>query len=242
MGGNAEWFENWFDTKYYHLLYDNRDNEEARFFMRNLIQFLKLENGDKILDLPCGKGRHSVFLNAQGFNVVGADLSKNSIQSAKKFENDTLKFYVQDMRDRISEKYHAIFNLFTSFGYFQDDNTNINILKNFKNALKKNGFLIIDFLNIQKVEQNLIAKDSFMKNGINFHIERNITNGFLIKNISFKVDGIKHNYSEKIQAFSLEKIINFTDQANLKMINIFGDYNLSSFSDSESERLILILQ
>lgn len=242
MEGNDEWFKNWFDTKYYHLLYDNRDQEEAKFFMKNLIKSLCLEKGDKILDLPCGRGRHSVFLNSQGFDVVGADLSRNSILAAKVFENDTLKFYVHDMRDQINQRYNAIFNLFTSFGYFQDDNTNIGILKNFKNALKKNGFLIIDFLNIEYLKQNLIFGESFIKNGIHFHIERRIKDGFLIKNISFEADGEKHNYLEKIRAFNLLNIVSFADQTNLKITNVFGDYDLSPFNDKKSERLILILE
>ena len=73
----TDWFEHWFDTKYYHLLYDNRDEKEAEFFMKNLILFLELKKGSRILDLHCGKGRHSVFLNSKGCNVVGADLSRN---------------------------------------------------------------------------------------------------------------------------------------------------------------------
>lgn len=242
MAKNIEWFENWFNTKYYHLLYDNRNQEEAEFFMKNLIHFLQLKNGDKILDLPCGKGRHSIFLNSQGLNVVGADLSKNSIDFAKKFENSTLKFHIHDMREKITKKYNAIFNLFTSFGYFEDDKTNIEVLKKFKDGLKKDGFVVIDFLNIEKVRRNLITEDSFEKNGIIFHIKRSIQNGFLIKNISFNTDGMEHNYTEKVQSLSLKNIIHFAEQANLHVKNIFGDYNLSSFDDKNSDRLILILQ
>jgi len=242
MKKNKEWFENWFDTKYYHLLYENRNQEEARFFMKNLIKFLQLKKGDQILDLPCGKGRHSVFLNSQGFDVVGADLSKNSIKQAKKFENKTLKFHVHDMRDEIVEKYNAIFNLFTSFGYFKDDKTNIGVLKNFKSALKKDGNIIIDFLNIEKIKKNLITEDHFNKNEIYFHIKRSIENGFLIKNISFEADGKMHHYIEKIQAFSLENIVNFAYESELMVKNVFGDYNLSPFDKKNSERLILILK
>lgn len=242
MEKNIEWFENWFDTKYYHLLYSNHNHEEAEFFMKNLVSFLQLKKEDKILDLPCGKGRHSVFLNSQGFNVVGADLSQNSINSAKKFENETLKFHVHDMRENIVEKYDAIFNLFTSFGYFKDNKTNIKVLKNFKNALKNDGYVVIDFLNIEKIKQNLIAEENIEKNEVIFHIKRSIKNDFLIKKISFKADNREHNYTEKVQALSLVDIINFTKQANLKVKNIFGDYNLSSFDEKKSERLILILQ
>jgi len=242
MEKKTEWFEHWFDTKYYHLLYDHRNEEEAEFFMLNLIHFLELHKRDQILDLPCGKGRHSMFLNSKGFNVVGADLSKNSIDHAKKFENETLKFRIHDMREPLLKKYDAIFNLFTSFGYFEKDDANISVLKNFKNALFQNGKIVIDFLNIDKIKQNLIADEKFEKNGILFHITRNIENEILIKNISFEADERSHFYTEKVQCLTLEKMTKLADVANLKVQHTFGDYNLSSYDKNNSNRLILILQ
>jgi cyclopropane fatty-acyl-phospholipid synthase-like methyltransferase len=242
MEKKTEWFEHWFDTKYYHLLYDHRDEEEAQFFMQNLIRFLELQNGDHILDLPCGKGRHSVFLNAQGFDVVGADLSKNSIDFAKQFENESLRFRIHDMREPLLKKYHAIFNLFTSFGYFERDTTNIAVLKNFKKALLENGKIVIDFLNIDKIKQQLIAEETFEKNGVIFHITKEIKKEILIKEISFDADGKSHHYSEKVQCLTLEKMKKLAEFAQLKVQHTFGDYNLSPFDKNNSERLILVLQ
>ena len=75
MQKEKEWFEHWFDTPFYHILYDYRNDDEARYFMGNLVDYLKLSKGDKILDLPCGKGRHALFLYEKGFKTTGADLS-----------------------------------------------------------------------------------------------------------------------------------------------------------------------
>ena len=82
MNTSKDWFASWFDTTYYHILYKHRDQKEARLFMANLVAFLGLKRHDKILDLACGKGRHSLFLNSLGFDVVGADLSQNSVDHA----------------------------------------------------------------------------------------------------------------------------------------------------------------
>ena len=242
MEKTTEWFEHWFDTKYYHILYEHHDDEEAEYFMKNLIHFLQLKKGDRILDLPCGKGRHSVFLNSQGLDVIGADLSKNSIDFAKKFENKTLRFRVHDMRNVISKKYKAIFNLFTSFGYFDEDKSNISILKNFKNAIDKDGHIIIDFLNISKISNNLIKKEVFKKGGIEFHIKRYIKNGFLTKIITFQADNEEHSYMEKVQCLTLEKIEKFAKESQLSVKNIFGAYDLTPFDEKTSDRLILVLQ
>lgn len=242
MEKTTDWFEHWFDTKYYHVLYENRDEKEAEFFMKNLIRFLKLEKGSRILDLPCGKGRHAVFLNSQGLNVIGADLSKNSIDFAKRFENNTLQFRVHDMRNMISKKYKAIFNLFTSFGYFDEDHHNINILKNFKNALEKDGHIVIDFLNISKIRNNLIGEEVFDKGGIEFHIKRSIKDNFLTKTISFKADNEQHKYMEKVQCLTLNKIEKLAEKARLDIKHTFGTYDLQPFDENTSDRLILILE
>ena len=126
--GNKDWFTSWFDTKYYHLLYKNRNDDEARLFVEHLVANLNLVPHAKVLDLACGKGRHSITLNRLGFDVLGVDLSSNSIEQAKEFENDTLHFDVCDMRKSYQKnKFDAVFNLFTSFGYFEnkDDNTSV---------------------------------------------------------------------------------------------------------------------
>ena len=62
MGSKKDWFQKWFDSPYYHVLYRDRDEHEAELFLRNLITKLDLKKGSEILDLACGKGRHSIFL------------------------------------------------------------------------------------------------------------------------------------------------------------------------------------
>ncbi|MFI0492366.1 SAM-dependent methyltransferase, partial [Flavobacterium sp.] len=115
------WFASWFDTPYYHILYKERNDHEAQIFMDNITHYLNLPENAKVLDLACGKGRHSIYLNQLGYEVVGADLSENSIAEANKSQNETLKFQVHDMRETFDDKFDAIFNLFTSFGYFEND-------------------------------------------------------------------------------------------------------------------------
>ena len=79
---NLDWFKNWFDSFYYHKLYAHRDSAEAQEFIDNIIEYTHPVSGSRILDLACGKGRHSVYLNKKGFDVVGVDLSQNSIEEA----------------------------------------------------------------------------------------------------------------------------------------------------------------
>lgn len=92
------WYKNWFDSPYYHLLYQHRDEEEASQFIRTLINYLKPIHNSTMLDIACGKGRHSIALAEMGFDVTGIDLSWASIEEAKKSEHDKLHFYQHDMR------------------------------------------------------------------------------------------------------------------------------------------------
>ena len=237
-----EWFQHWFDTKYYHILYQDRNDEEAHLFMRNLTSFIHLKEGDKVLDLPCGKGRHSKFLNSLSYDVIGADLSQNSIEYAKQFENNTLHFKVHDMREPFQSKFDAILNLFTSFGYFDEEQSNIEVLENLKNGLKKNGVIVIDFMNVAFVEKNLVANETIAKNNIEFNINRSIQNGFIQKDIRFNADGKEHHYTEYVRFITLDKFKEYAKAADLKIKHTLGDYDLNLFDETKSSRLILILE
>ncbi len=241
MTQKQEWFKEWFDTKYYHILYQNRNDDEAHLFMRNLLSHLQLKHQSKILDLPCGKGRHSVFLNSLGYDVIGADLSENSINYANQFTNDTLHFEVHDMRNPFLTKFDAIFNLFTSFGYF-DEKTNIKVLKNLKKGLKKNGVLVIDFMNVAYVKKHLVTKETIVKNDIKFNITKSIIDDFIVKEIRFTADNKEHYYTEQVRFLTLKKLEKYVQKAGLSLKNIFGTYSLTEFDIEKSNRLILILK
>jgi len=236
------WFAAWFDTPYYHILYKDRDHEEAQLFMDNITNYLNLPEDAKILDLACGKGRHSVYLNELGYNVTGADLSENSIDEASKNSNDTLHFVVHDMREPFDEKFDAIFNLFTSFGYFEDDADNLKTLKAICKSLNEYGFGVIDFMNVQHVINNLVPEEVKTVEGIDFHIRRYVKDGHIYKEIDFDDKGEHFHFTEKVQALTLEDFEKTMEEAGIYLLDIFGDYKLRKFFKNESERLILIFK
>jgi SAM-dependent methyltransferase len=235
-----DWYSEWFNTPYYHILYKERNDKDAELFMKNMTSFLNLPKSAHILDLPCGKGRHSVYLNSLGYEVTGGDLAKNSIDSAKKFENDRLKFIVQDMRCPFDNNYDAIFNLFTSFGYFEKDKEDLLILENFKQGLKKGGFFVFDFLNAEKVKLNLVSEETKTVDHITFHIQREIKDGFIFKHISFFADGKNHSYKEQVKYLDVDKMKNYFQKACLNITRIFGDYHLNPYESKTSDRLIIV--
>ncbi len=237
------WYENWFNSKYYHILYQNRDEEEAHFFMDNILSFINPKEKAQILDLACGKGRHSIYLAKKKFNVVGLDLSEESIAHARQFEQPNLEFYSHDMRHPFRTNYFdMIFNLFTSFGYFDNPKDDLSILKSVEKGLKTNGLFLLDFFNLEYVLQNLVFSERKRLDGIDFHITRKVENGFVKKKIEFVDAGQKIEHEEKVRAFGLEDFEKLFAQTNLTILKVFGDYALNDFNLETSPRLILLAQ
>lgn len=238
----SNWFASWFDSPYYHVLYKERDEIEAQLFMDNIVHYLNLPEDGKILDLACGKGRHSIYLNQMGFQVTGADLSSNSITIASLNENETLKFVEHDMRIPFDEKFDAIFNLFTSFGYFENDEDNFTTLKAIRDSISEYGFAVIDFMNVHNVLVNLVPEEIKVVDEIEFHIKRYLKDGFIYKEIDFEDQGQKYHFTEKVKALTLGDFETMMEKAGIYLLDVFGDYKLKKFHKLESERLILIFK
>jgi SAM-dependent methyltransferase len=238
-----EWFESWFNSPYYHILYKNRDEIEAEFFIKNLTKKIALNKEDKILDIGCGKGRHSIIFNRLGYFVNGIDISTENIKEAQKSSNQTLQFYVHDMRKLFRVNYYTLaVNLFSSFGYFKTEREHQQTINNMYKCLKPGGFLVIDFLNVHKVINNLIPTEEKIIENIHFKIERKFSNGFIIKNIDITDGDKKFNFEEKVKAFTIKDFKLFFKRSGLQITSIYGDYALNPFNESLSERLILLAQ
>lgn len=237
------WFEDWFNTPYYHLLYKNRDFTEAESFISLLVKDLNIPQNSKIIDLACGKGRHSVYLNRLVYNILGLDLSKESIVHCRQFENSTLKFEVHDMRNEIqSEKVDAVFNLFTSFGYFDDPNDDKKVFQSVYNILNNNGFFVLDFLNEQFVKNTLEEESVVQREHIIFNIHKKIENQHVIKDIKFTDQGKDFHFFEKVKLHTLEGIEKLASECNFERIKVYGNYQLDEFKVETSPRCINIFR
>tara|TARA_Y100000385_G_scaffold76834_1_gene77817 strand:- start:439 stop:1176 length:738 start_codon:yes stop_codon:yes gene_type:complete len=242
MTKHQNWFQSWFNTKYYHILYKQRNYEEAERFLKNLITFLNINKNHTILDLACGKGRHSIFLNSLGYDVTGVDLSEQSIKKASQSSNDRLKFMIHDMRYPIESNYDVILNMFTSFGYFNSIDDNFNVLKTIKNSLNKDGIGVIDFMNSNYIINHLVPQNNVEIDGIQFDIKRNFKDGIITKIITVTDGDQTTKYEERVRAFNQQDFFSMISDANLRFVKCFGSYDLDPYNAQTSERLILIFK
>lgn len=241
VSNKKDWFVDWFNTSYYHLLYQNRDQDEAKRFIKNIINHLHLPQESRILDLACGKGRHAIEISSYGYDVTGIDLSEESIKEAQTHENQNLSFFVHDMRHHFRINYfNAIFNLFTSFGYFENTRDNYRCIEVMARGLKDQGIMVIDFMNVIKVLNNLVPKEIIHRGDIDFNITRELIDNRIVKTISFEDEGESFQYQEKVEAIRLSDFQSFLDVAGLKVVSLWGNYDLEDFDAENSDRLIIV--
>ena len=237
----SEWFAEWFDSPYYHVLYNHRDEEEATFFIDNLIDFLKPDSASVMLDLACGRGRHAVHLHKKGFEVVAVDLAPSNIEFAKQSAAEGLQFMVHDMRNLLSSNtFDYVFNLFTSFGYFNHMHENLKTVKNMAAALKPNGRLILDFMNVNTIKPTSSMVETKHYDGFTFNIQRKIEGDQVVKQIEVVKEQDAHLYEERVKLLNKADFESFFASSNLLVETIFGGYDLSEFDAETSDRLIFI--
>jgi SAM-dependent methyltransferase len=240
---SQDWFASWFDTPYYHILYQYRDDNEARDFMDKLFAQLKPGRQDKILDLACGRGRHAIYMNQKGFDVSGYDLAEENINFARHFENEHLHFAVRDMRSDLGkEEFDWVFNLFTSFGYFNDVGDDLQAMQSIARCLKRGGKLVLDFMNVKRVASKLVPEEVITAEGIEFHIQRNADQTHIIKEIRFEADGRHWTFEERVKKYTKEDFEHLFKQAGLRPLVYFGSLDLHPYDQELSDRLIMIVE
>lgn len=239
----TEWFQEWFNSPYYHLLYKQRDEQEAEMFLRRLLKLLDLPKGATILDLACGKGRHAVFLNKQGFDVTGLDLSAESIAYASLMGNDSLNFYQHDMRKPFRINYFdCIVNLFTSFGYFSDPKDDQATLHAISAGLKPGGIFVFDFFSRNYTIAHLQQGCNKRIGEIEFQLKRWEKDDFIYKHIHFVDKGKTFDYEERVKTYSLEQFTSLLNKNDMQALTVKGNYALEDYRENESERMIVIAQ
>jgi SAM-dependent methyltransferase len=240
---STAWYKNWFNSPFYHKLYFDRDEKEAEAFIHTLIGHLQPATGSRMLDIACGKGRHSKTLASSGFTVTGIDISPDSIEFAKQFENEHLDFFVHDMRLPFWGNYfHYAFNFFTSFGYFKTRREHDNAIRTIAKSIKQGGKFVIDYLNVHYVEDRLVSNEIKQIDETSYEIHRWDDDNYFYKKISVTDPLLKKplEYTEQVAKFSLGDFTEMLAYQGLQVQEVFGDYQLGSYDVRKTPRLIIV--
>jgi SAM-dependent methyltransferase len=237
------WYKGWFNSPFYHKLYFERDEREAEAFIKKLIQHMQPAAGSRMLDVACGKGRHSKTLASMGYSVTGIDISTDSIAYALQFEKDNLDFYVHDMRLPFWGNYFDVaFNFFTSFGYFKTRREHDDAIRTIAKSLKKGGRIVIDYLNVHYAEDHLVHNETKEVTGTRYDIHRWDDETHFYKKITVTDKELAKpiEYTEKVAKFSLGDFTDMLSYHGMQVEEVFGDYQLGNYHIKNAPRLVLI--
>jgi SAM-dependent methyltransferase len=230
-------------------LYKHRNDEDARDLINLIQRTISIKKGDSVLDIACGAGRHSLELARRGYDVTGFDLSDYLINEARTACNKAkekalqVHFLKKDMRHfNFKGRYDLAVNLFTSFGFFDNDQENFTVIENASNSIKKGGYFVLDFLNKGYLIENIVKYSRNKVDNEILHQKRRIDGDYVIKDIRI-VNGNKElNYREQLKLYTLAELKRAFESFNLKIISKYGDYFGNPYKLKESKRIILFAQ
>ena len=239
------WYEEWFWSDAYTRVYDHRDEEEAEQLVDLIEHEMSPAPNAHLLDIGCGRGRHTRTLARRGYRVTGIDLSEKAIEAARAEAADegldaTTSFHVGDMREPVCDGCaDGVVNLFTSFGYFEEDAENERALAAMTTALRSGGWFLQDFLNAPVVADSLGASERETEDGITIHQDRWIEDGRVNKKITIHHDGQTDTFEESVRLFTLYDLKEMYARVGLDLVELFGDYDGGDYKPDESPRLLL---
>jgi SAM-dependent methyltransferase len=233
----ADWFEEWFGEDYLNI-YQHRDETEAEHLIELIASNLAGRDINSVLDLGCGAGRHTKVL-CERWWTVGLDLSMALLKVARR-ESPDAPYVRADMRELpfAEESFDLVVNLFTSFGYFENDGEDARVLSCVRTAIRPGGTFVIDFLNASQVRNELVPYDERVENGITIEQTRTITpdDRFVEKTIRLRERG--KEYIERVRLLSASDLERMLATAGFEVEKLFGDYSGGNWLE-DSPRTIL---
>jgi SAM-dependent methyltransferase len=175
--------------------------------------------------------------------VTGLDLAADSIRLAREHERPGLRFGRHDMRAAFGdETFDCVFNLFTSFGYFERADEHLAVVRNVSRSLKAGGRFVLDFLNVKRAEAQLTPHEMVVRDGVRYAIARWADADHIFKRIDVHAaDGSSpRTYLERVAKFTLEDFRLMFALYGLRAEEIYGDYELGRFDVETSPRLIVV--
>ncbi|KPJ59525.1 MAG: hypothetical protein AMJ46_10950 [Latescibacteria bacterium DG_63] len=209
-----------------------------------IIKLTSLEPGERVLDLCCGPGRHSLELARRGFVVTGVDRTLPYLERARaatEKEGLSVEFVHEDMRNFCRPgAFDVAMNYYTSFGYFRDKSENEKVLKNLFSSLRPGGRLLLELMGREVLARIFRERDWLERDGVFLLEERKVEDNWTwIDNrwIVFK-DGKKKEFSLTLRLYSAVDLSSILESVGFEETKSYGDIAGSPY-DHTAKRLIL---
>ena len=235
----SEWFEEWFGEEYLQL-YPHRNDAEAERAVELIRRTVRLQPGWRVLDVACGAGRHARAFDAAGAQCIGVDLSRTLLRLARRVTAAPL--VRADMRELPIRpgSMDLTVNLFTSFGYFDQDAEHTAALNEMIATVRPGGWFVIDFLNPAAVRRQLVAEESLDLAGSTVRVSRSVSPDWRYVGKRIRA-GQGRSYRERVRLFEPEQMSDMLEAGGVAVRFRFGDYDATPLV-SNSPRTILMGQ
>ena len=204
-----------------------------------------LSSKPKILDLCCGPGRISTELALMGFEVTGVDITESFIKTAIEdaaAENLNIEYILEDARKFIRSNYFdTIVNLYISFGYFEDQNDDLKVLRNVYESLKPGGAFIIETLGKEIAVKTFVEAEWFERAGYTVLTQYEPLDSWtFLKNRWILIKDEKRVEKTFVQRlYSASELREALKEAGFQKITIIGDWDKSAY-DHRARMLIAV--
>lgn len=238
------WYKDWFNSELYQKIYTHRNKNDAELLINNILPFVDIPEDSVILDAACGNGRFFEVFRKHGWRVIGFDLSMPQLIKAKSSNTDDGVLLTRaDIRNfYVTNKIKAVFNLFTSFGYFEGDEENFIFPKNAYQFLLPGGYYIFDYFNPSYLKTNLVKFSEKTIDSFRIREERDILDGRVVKNITIESHNQINNFIESVKLYDYNQIMEKFISIGFQINTVLGNYNGLKFDEKTSERLIIIFE
>jgi len=238
----AEWWHRIFDTELYYELYGRHDMELAKTQVQQAIDLLDLQPPARILDVPCGYGRHSVELAKRGFDVTGVDVSAVQLARAQQLAAEAevaVDLCQMDARAlAFEDEFDGAINMFLSFGYFETDEEHLTMLEGIARGLKEGGRFLMDYWN-REYEIQTFDQWQVERTGNIFEVEEwefdPLRGRLNWTNHAFLPDGRRESWYQSIRAYTVVEVKALLEKAGLQLDAVYGDLKGEPYTiDSEA--------
>jgi SAM-dependent methyltransferase len=197
------------------------------------------------LDLCCGPGRHSLEFARRGFSVVGVDRTKIYLEKARKqaqAEGLEVEFVQKDMRHfRRAKSFDVVLNLFTSFGFFEDEKDDQLVIKNVASSLRDGGSFVIDIIGKEILARIFRERDWHETDGGIMLEERKVTKDWSwMENRWIMIkDGKIKEFCLYLRPYSAAELIALLKASGFDSVQVFGNLAGDPY-DNNAKRLITV--
>ncbi len=233
----TEWYEEWFGEDYLRL-YPHRDDADARRAVSLIGRTVGLSAGWRVLDVGCGAGRHALAFTELRAFCFGLDLSATLLRLARQVT--TAPLIRADMRHLPVRpaSMDLTVNLFTSFGYFEQDAEHAAALQEMVSTVRPGGWFVIDFLNAAAVRRQLVPQESLELAGQTVQVTRSVSpdGRYVCKSIR-AAEG--RRYMERVRLFEPDQISQMLEAAGVRIGHRFGDYDASPLEPGRPRTILI---